>query len=74
MTPQVDARFASAEDHIRSAVSHLIRLRMSYETLQPANWKPRVQAINAKIDALQAVTAGLNPHAHPWVADWKEAS
>ena len=60
---------AHARAHVDSAVRFLKMARISYvgSDLQPRVRTARLAAIDAKIDALQAVY--LDEKAHPWVED-----
>lgn len=56
-----------ADHHRRAAIEHLQVLRAAYQRSDLPERKARIRAIDAKIDAFEAVL--LNPDAVPWVED-----
>ncbi len=61
--------FKLAREHRDNGVAYLRHLRAIYIRSDEPDRLARVAALDAKIDALQAVQ--LNWDAHPWVEDWR---
>lgn len=66
---QVERYFGNATSNIESAIEYLAALLYSYKKSDVPERKARVRSLESKIDALQAVRAGLNPNAEPWSKD-----